>query len=79
MEFLNGWKSDPKMGHWLLLNRDIRSEPLCLPMTRGLIAALQGMTCGEGNDSSSSDVDGVRGRGMTREHGPESEGERWMM
>ena len=47
-------------------------------MMRGLIAALRGLNC-KRSESSSSDVDGVRGRGMNREHGPESEGERWMM
>ena len=35
---------------------------------RGLIAALQGLNYGEGSESWSSDVDGVRGGG------PESEG-----
>ena len=78
MEFLNGLKSDAKMGRSLSLNRDIRSEPLCLAMTSGLITALRGLNC-EGSERSSSDVDGVRGRGMNREHGPESENERWMM
>ena len=44
-------------------------------MMRGLIAALQGLNCGEGSESSSSDIDGARGRVLNHENGPESEDE----
>ena len=68
MEFLNGWRSDAIIGRSLSLNGEVVGEPLCLAMTSGLIAALRSLNCGEGYESWSSDVDGVRGGG------PESEG-----
>ena len=83
MQFLNGLlsrlRSDAKMGRSLSLNGDVCGEPLNLAMTTGLIAALWGLNCGEGSECSSSVIDGVRGRALNREHGPESEDERWMM
>ena len=63
MEFLNGWRSDAIIGRSLSLNGEVVGEPLCLAMTSGLIAALRSLNCGEGYESWSSDVDGVRGGG----------------
>ena len=42
---------------------------------RGLIAALQGLNCGEGSESSSSDIGGARGRVLNDKNGPECEDE----
>ena len=41
-------------------------------MMRVLIAALQGLNWGEGSESSSSDIDGARGRVLNHKNGPES-------
>ena len=44
-------------------------------MMRGLIAALQGLNCGEGSESSSSDIGGARSRVLNHKNGLESEDE----
>ena len=74
MEFLNGWRSDAELRCSLSSNGDVRGEP-CLAITSGLITALQRLNYGEASESSSSDVDGVRGKFLNPEQGPESEDE----
>ena len=63
------------MGHSFSLNGDVDGEPLCLALTSGWIAVLQGLNHWKGSVNSLSDVDGVGGRVSNCKHGIESEDE----
>ena len=63
------------MGYSLSLNGDVDGEPLCLAITSGLIAVLQGLNHWEGSVNSVCDFDGVGGRAPNCKHGIESEDE----